>query len=105
MGGISQAGIWSDDMTIEEMLRGDVLSSAHAKDATPITHPALFYADGSRKPKVPPVPELPEQAVLSDYGERQTSRRGSSPDLRFNGTPLSSSFNDGGSGPKAGSFV
>ncbi|GAB7329995.1 hypothetical protein MBLNU13_g01690t1 [Cladosporium sp. NU13] len=105
MGGISQAGIWSDDMTIEEMLRGDVLSSVHAKDATPITHPALFYADGSRKPKVPPVPELPEQAVLSDLGERQTSRRGSSPDLRFNGTPLSSSFNDGGSGPKAGSFV
>ena len=83
MGGISQADIWSDDMTIEEMLRGDVSSSACMKDATPITHPALFYADGSRKPKVPPVPELPEQAVLSDYGERQTMRRGSSPDLRF----------------------
>jgi hypothetical protein len=105
MGGMGQAGLWSDDMTVEEMLRGDVFSTAHAKDATPITHPALFYADGSRKPKIPPVPDLPEQAVLSDYGERQTMRRGSSPDLRFNGTPLSSSFTDGGTGPKAGSFV
>ena len=105
MGGMGEAGLWPDDMTVEEMLRGDVFSTEHSKNATPITHPALFYADGSRKPKVPPVPDLPEQAVLSDYGERQTLRRGSSPDLRFNGTPLSSSFNDGGSGPKAGSFV
>lgn len=105
MGGMGEASLWPDDMTVEEMLRGDVFSTEHSKNATPITHPALFYADGSRKPKVPPVPDLPEQAVLSDYGERQTMRRGSSPDLRFNGTPLSSSFNDGGSGPKAGSFV
>ena len=103
LGGMGQAGLWSGDMTFEEMLRGDVSSTAHAKDATPITHPALFYADGSRKPKVPPVPDLPEQAVLSDYGDRQTIRRGSSPDLRFNSTPLSSSFT--GTGPKAGSFV
>lgn len=98
---------FADDMTLEEMLRGDVFSSSHTKNATPITHPALFYADGSRKPadSVPPVPDLPEQAVLSDYGERKTSRRGSSPDLRFNGTPVSSTFTDGGTGPKAGSFV
>jgi hypothetical protein len=102
---MGEAGLWSDDMTVEEMLRGDVLSSAHAKDATPITHPALFYADESRKSTVPPVPDLPEQAVLSDYGDRQTIRRGSSPDLRFNGTPVSSTFTDGGTGRKAGSFV
>ena len=105
-GAMVEAGL-PDDMTLEEMLRGDVFSSAHSKNATPITHPALFYADGSRKPpgSVPPVPELPEQAVLSDYGERKTSRRGSSPDLRFNSTPVSSTFTDGGTGPKAGSFV
>jgi len=105
LGGMGEAGLWSDDMTVEEMLRGDALSSAHAKNATPITHPALFYADGSRKPTVPPVPDLPEQAVLSDYGDRQTVRRGSSPDLRFNGTPVSSTFTDGGTGRRAGSFV
>lgn len=105
LGGMGEAGLWSDNMTAEEMLRGDVLSSAHAKNATPFTHPALFYANGARKPLVPPVPDLPEQAVLSDYGEQQTLRRGSSPDLRFNGTPVSSNFTDGGTGPKAGSFV
>jgi hypothetical protein len=106
LGGMGEAGLWSDNMTAEEMLRGDVLSSAHAKNATPFTHPALFFADGSRKPpSVPPCPELPELAVLSDYGERQTARRGSSPDLRFNSTPVSSNFTDGGNGPKAGSFV
>lgn len=97
---------WSDGMTAEEMLRGDVLSTPHAKDATPITHPALFYADGTRRETtVPPVPELPEFAVLSDSNERKTSRRGSSPDLRFSSTPVSSHYTDGGSGPKAGSFV
>jgi hypothetical protein len=105
LGGIGDANLRSDNMTAEEMLRGDVFSTPHTKNATPITHPALFYADGSRKPSVPPVPELPELAVLSDYGERQTRRRGSSPDLRFNGTPVSLTFTDGGADRKAGSFV
>lgn len=104
MGGMGDAGL--DDMTAEEMLRGDVFSNYHSKAATPITHPALFYADGSRKTNtVPPVPDLPEQAVLGDYGERHGSRRDSSPDLRFNSTPVSSHYTDGGNGPKAGSFV
>jgi hypothetical protein len=104
---MGEAGLWGDGMTAEEMLRYEVLSSAHDKNANPITHPALFYADGSRKTTtVPPTPELPEQAVLSDYDERRTSRRGSSPDLRFNSTPVSSTFNtEGDNGPKAGSFV
>jgi hypothetical protein len=105
-GEMGEAGLWGDGMTAEEMLRYEVLSSDHSKDATPITHPALFYADGSRKTTtVPPVPELPEQAVLSDYDERRASRGGSSPDLRFNSTPVSSFHTDGGNGPKAGSFV
>jgi hypothetical protein len=106
-GEMGEAGLWGDGMTAEEMLRYEVLSSAHDKNANPITHPALFYADGSRKTTtVPPTPELPEQAVLSDYDERRASRRGSSPDLRFNSTPVSSTFNtEGDNGRKAGSFV
>ena len=101
-----ESELWGDGMTAEEMLRHEVLSSNHSKNATPITHPALFYADGSRKTtEVPPVPELPEMAVLSDHDSQRTSRRGSSPDLRFNSTPVSSFHTDGGTGPKAGSFV
>jgi len=106
-GEMGENELWGDGMTAEEMLRHEVLSSSRAaKNATPITHPALFYADGSRKTtSVPPVPELPEMAVLSDHDERRTSRRGSSPDLRFNSTPVSSFHTDAGTGPKAGSFV
>lgn len=106
MGGMGEAGLWNDDMTAEEMLRGEVLSSAHAKNATPLTHPALFYSDGSRRePQVPDVPSLPPHAVLNDSLERRTSRRGSSPELQFNNTPVSSNYMEGGTGPKAGSFV
>lgn len=106
MGGLGDHDLWADDMTAEEMLRQDVFSSAHAKDATPFTHPALFYGDGSRRNVEPSeTPRLPEDAVLSDTGERQSVRRGSSPDLPFSSTPISSHYTDGGTGPKAGSFV
>jgi hypothetical protein len=105
-GEMGEAGLWGDGMTAEEMLRYEVMSSSHDKNATIYTHPALFYADGSRKTTaVPSVPELPEQAVLSDHDERRASCTGSSPDLRFNSTPVSSTFHTEGDGPKAGSFV
>lgn len=100
---LGDSALWDADLTAEEMLRGDVHSTAHSKDANPFTHPALFYADGSRRAPTMPLPP-PEQAVVNDRDRDRTA----SPDLPFGGTPLSSYYVEveGGRGPpKAGSFV
>lgn len=93
----------SGSLTMEEMLQGDYASAPHDKEATPFTHPALFYGSGARRDFA--VPQAPvERVVLGDSPEQDPVRRGTNLDVNSS-TPASSHLISKGSPKSAGSFV